>query len=413
MTFIRTSYTRFRNFLQVSHLLNMEDQLVENMEIDEDTCNYSSEEEDEVNELIREIFGDEESLEEEHEEEYEDGNEMWNETRENYEDEYSLLRERRFVVGEGALLSLIKRTTCEQCGEPIDPSTDVEGEKIPAGVKYKFICCNGHPGKWISTPFYGGRSFISILLQLMVLLTGASWEKFALGAKFINLVVGSSRQFYKMQLQYRTAIEEKFQKHISEVYKKLGGLPLSVAVDVRFDSPGFCASRSTAVFMDSNTKAIIHMEVGDSREVDRHSSKMERLLIDRGLQHLLTASPLVIWEIISDASRNIISLMKSEPYKHLQHSLDIWHKAKKLTTSLSDIAKKPGCRGLLQWIRPIVNHFWWCCSTCKGSVERLLKRWMGILYHINNKHVWAGGRMLVTNRDWSGSMKFYTNCRQT
>lgn len=72
---------------------------------------------------------------------------------------------------------------------------------------------------------------------------------------------------------------------------------------------GFCASRSTAVFMDSNTKAIIHMEVGDSREVDRHSSKMERLLIDRGLQHLLTNSPLVIWEIISDASRNIISLL--------------------------------------------------------------------------------------------------------
>lgn len=72
----------------------MEDQLVENMEIDEDTCNYSSEEDDEVNELIREIFGDEETLEEEHEEEYEDGNEMWNETRENYEDEYSLLRER-------------------------------------------------------------------------------------------------------------------------------------------------------------------------------------------------------------------------------------------------------------------------------------------------------------------------------
>lgn len=59
----------------------------------------------------------------------------------------------------------------------------------------------------------------------------------------------------------------------------------------------------------NNTKAIIHMEVSDSREVDRHSSKMERLLIDRGLQHLLTASLLVIWEIISDASRNIISLM--------------------------------------------------------------------------------------------------------
>uniref|UniRef100_A0A8W8NKV5 Uncharacterized protein n=1 Tax=Magallana gigas TaxID=29159 RepID=A0A8W8NKV5_MAGGI len=55
--------------------------------------------------------------------------------KKNYEDEYSLLRERRFVVGEGALIGLIKRTTCEQCGEPIDPSTVLEGEKIPAGVK--------------------------------------------------------------------------------------------------------------------------------------------------------------------------------------------------------------------------------------------------------------------------------------
>lgn len=40
---------------------------------------YFFQEDDEVNELIREIFGDEELLEEEYEEEYEDGNEMWNE----------------------------------------------------------------------------------------------------------------------------------------------------------------------------------------------------------------------------------------------------------------------------------------------------------------------------------------------
>uniref|UniRef100_A0A8W8MKD6 Uncharacterized protein n=1 Tax=Magallana gigas TaxID=29159 RepID=A0A8W8MKD6_MAGGI len=28
---------------------------------------------------------------------------------------------------------------------------------------------------------------------------------------------------------------------------------------------------------------------------------------------------------------------------------------------------------------------------------------MGILHKINNKHVWASGRMLVRNRDWCGS----------
>lgn len=62
---------------------------------------------------------------------------------------------------------------------------------------------SGHEGKWISTPFYGGRSAVALLLQLMVLLSGGSWDKFAMGAKFINLAVGSARQFYRMQLQYR------------------------------------------------------------------------------------------------------------------------------------------------------------------------------------------------------------------
>ncbi len=52
----------------------------------------------------------------------------------------------------------------------------------------------------------------------------------------IHLNRKTKKSFFTCFLQ--TAIEEKFHKHISEVYKKLGGLPLSVAVDVRFDSPG-------------------------------------------------------------------------------------------------------------------------------------------------------------------------------
>ncbi|XP_052695021.1 uncharacterized protein LOC128173383 isoform X2 [Crassostrea angulata] len=101
--------------------------------------------------------------------------------KKNYEDEYSLLRERRFVFGEGALIGLIKRTTCEQCGEPIDPSTVLEGEKIPAGVKYKFLCCNGYPGKWISTPFYGGSSFIVFYYNSWCFLQKKNYEdEFAL-----------------------------------------------------------------------------------------------------------------------------------------------------------------------------------------------------------------------------------------
>lgn len=51
--------------------------------------------------------------------------------------------------------------------------------------------------------------FFTVLCEYFL---GASWEKFALGAKFINLVVGSSRQFYKMQLQYRVNIIYRYNK---------------------------------------------------------------------------------------------------------------------------------------------------------------------------------------------------------
>lgn len=108
------------------------------------------------------------------------------------DDQQKLLRERRFLVCESALLDLIKRSTCVECGQAVIPDSVVEGEKISAGIKYKFVCNGGHTGKWMSTPFYGGCCFVHLLLQIMVLLTGASWEKFSLGAKFINLAIGST-----------------------------------------------------------------------------------------------------------------------------------------------------------------------------------------------------------------------------
>lgn len=82
----------------------------------------------------------------------------------------------------------------------------------------------------------------------------------------------------------------------------------------------------------------------------------------------------------------------TDPFKHLQHSLDIWHKAKKLAFLLGEIAKKAANKDLLPWIRPIINHFWYCCSASKGNVEKLLKKWFGILHHVTNQHIWPGGR---------------------
>eukprot|EP00105_Crassostrea_gigas_P038596 XP_019922744.1 PREDICTED: uncharacterized protein LOC109618740 [Crassostrea gigas] len=101
-----------------------------------------------------------------------------------------------------------------------------------------------------------------MLLQLIIILSGATYEHFALGAKFMNLAIGGASHFYRMQRQFKIAIEKYFQTHMEEIRRTLGGLPVGVAVDVRYDTPGFCANRSTAVFLDLEKKLILHMEVG-------------------------------------------------------------------------------------------------------------------------------------------------------
>lgn len=89
---------------------------------------------------------------------------------------------------------------------------------------------------------------------------------------------------------------------------------------VIFFNLGFSANKSTAVFMDSKTHTILHLEIGDSREVDRHSPRMEKFLVEKGLKYLVHHSPLVIWEVISDASRTITALMSNYIiYLHVYH----------------------------------------------------------------------------------------------
>uniref|UniRef100_K1QQG4 Uncharacterized protein n=1 Tax=Magallana gigas TaxID=29159 RepID=K1QQG4_MAGGI len=45
-----------------------------------------------------------------------------------------------------------------------------------------------------------------------------------------------------MQLQYRVAIEESFARHMETVRKAVAGVPLSIAVDVCYDTPDLMAA---------------------------------------------------------------------------------------------------------------------------------------------------------------------------
>ncbi|XP_068760155.1 uncharacterized protein [Montipora capricornis] len=124
----------------------------------------------------------------------------------------------------------------------------------------------------------------------------------------------------------------------------------------------------------------------------------------------------------------------------LFHSLDIWHKAKKLSKCLHQAARIRGCETLKEWIDDIVNHFWFCCQSCDGSVDELKETWFGVLHHVCGEHEWAGGackhspdetgtsgktylaksskaltalREVVLDKKWLNNLEFYVRFRHT
>ncbi len=76
------------------------------------------------------------------------------------------------------------------------------------------------------------------------------------------------------------------------------------------------------------------------------------------------------------------------------HSLDVWHKAKKLSKNLSNAAKDKDGKELKPWVEGIRNHFWYSCQVANGHVTKLKDSWFGVVHHVCNEHRWADSQCM-------------------
>ena len=87
--------------------------------------------------------------------------------------------------------------------------------------------------------------------------------------------------------------------------------------------------------------------------------------------------------VATDRHGGIGKLMR-EHHGHIDHEYDMWHVAKCMKKNLS----KKGNNEISLWLPAIVNHLWYCASTCSGDVDVLKTKWLSLLYHITNRHQW-------------------------
>ena len=77
----------------------------------------------------------------------------------------------------------------------------------------------------------------------------------------------------------------------------------------------------------------------------------------------------------------------------ISHQFDIWHVCKNIKQTLLAASKKKSCHILQLWSKSIQNDFWWACATCKGREILLKERWISIIFHIHNIHVFHSHHM--------------------
>ncbi|XP_073725194.1 uncharacterized protein [Misgurnus anguillicaudatus] len=143
---------------------------------------------------------------------------------------------------------------------------------------------------------------------------------------------------------------------------------------------------STYSFQLLSTNEIIHFELLQVTEASS-SVAMESQGCRRGLNHLIFNEGLDIDLITTDRAPSVLKIMREE-FHMIHHEFDTWHVAKGIKKKLLALANKKENRELQGWLRSILNHFWFSCSSCGGSAEELKRRWTSVLHHICGEHTW-------------------------
>lgn len=100
----------------------------------------------------------------------------------------------------------------------------------------------------------------------------------------------------------------------------------------------------------------------------------------------LQAAGISVKKFISDRHAGIAKWVR-ETQGGTKHFFDIWHVARSVTKKMMKAGKEKGCEVILQWIKGVRNHLYWCAtSTKEGFKEMILAKWKSFLYHVANRH---------------------------
>jgi hypothetical protein len=313
----------------------------------------------------------------------------YNEDHVNLNHEQKLATENNCICNTQLLHDLVTNFKCKNKGCTAKVKVD-NSINVGSSIKLSWSCSEGHTGTWISSRYINSHNVVNFLLIIATLFSGGGYIQLSLFCQVLCIGCISKNFFYQVQrLFVHPVVVSEANSQMNHLRNDCVGERV-VCGDGRADSPGYSAMKLTYSFLDHETGHIVHSVTVDKREVDNKSPRMEKEACQRGLT-TLENSQYKIGELVTDEHSSIKKMMKVQ-FSSIKHSLDIWHKSKKISEKLADLGRKKVNRELLPWIPDVRNHFWHAASSCKGNVMRFLRTWVSIMHHIQGKHKWLGGK---------------------
>ncbi|XP_057317565.1 uncharacterized protein LOC130662674 [Hydractinia symbiolongicarpus] len=292
-----------------------------------------------------------------------------------------------FLVYFEMLKSLFK--FCFECGEKATIKKHITKGSM---LIVKLVCAGNHEVTWRSQPYLNRIAEGTVRLSAGILFNGLTFQGVKEAFETANVNFISRSQFHELQRRFLfPAINSIFTHYQEATLVRLVALEgVDLIGDGRCDSPGFSAKYGTYSLMDAMTNEVVNFFISHVR-LAGNSARMEKHGLAECLEFIDEAG-VIVDTLVTDRHSQIRKFMRTE-HEHISHQFDVWHMTKNIKKKILKVAKKKSCRDLNDWMKSIINHFWWACSTCEGDPILLKEKWQSLLCHIRGVHYWVNNTL--------------------
>ena len=254
---------------------------------------------------------------------------------------------------------------CFQCGAPCEISKIVS---TGASISVNTNCDRGHENNWNSLANEGQFHEGHVTLAASILLLGLSYQRFSEAMEIGNIEFFHKDTFYRLQKKFLfPAINNVYVYQARKLIKELKCDEIVPLIgDGRCDSPGYSATYGTYSLMNEKDNRIVDFFIAHVKIVGS-SQGMKKYGLEYSIKYFEPCG-VDIDILTTDEHKQIRCFLRKE-YPEICHQFDIWHQAKNLKKKLVKISLKKETKDLQLWIRAVINHFWWSCTTCNEDVD--------------------------------------------